>query len=328
MIKKKISTWLSVALGTSIILSSTAAFAADTYTIQAGDTLVTIGEKLAIDWHQLVQINNITSPDVIEVGNVLQLPTVAPTYTQKDLNEQDVMALLWMETSAEYRELCYQAYNLAQLQVDQAIHNAKSGDKPLAIIVDCDETILDNSAYDAGHTGHNDAYANDTWGKWVNAAKAGAMPGATECLQYMASKNVEVFYVTNRDAKAGLEGTMKCLKNLGFPNVDGQHVLLQTATGNKQPRFDAIAQNYHVAVYMGDNANDLPQGTYGQSLEQRNNTVDQHKNEFGTRFIVLPNPAYGDWEGVLAANYWHLSAQQKDDARKALLKTWRVDQNN
>lgn len=256
-----------------------------------------------------------------------EMKDTSVNYTQKDLNEQDVMALLWMQTSAEYRELCYQAYNMAKMQVDEAIKNAKQEDKPLAIVVDCDETILDNSAYDAGHTGYNDAYANDTWSKWVEAAKAGAMPGATEFLQSVAGKGVDVFYVTNRDEKTGLDGTMKNLKNLGFPNVDKKHVLLQNGTGNKQPRFNAVAKNYNVAVYMGDDANDLPIGTYGQSLQQRNNTVDKNSNKFGTKFIVLPNPAYGDWESALAAHYWSLSAQQKAEVRKVLLRTWRVDQD-
>lgn len=333
MIKKKISILLSIALSTSIIFSSSITFAADTYTVQSGDTLAKIGQKFSIDWKRLAEINGIKNPDLIYPGNVLKLPqvmaqtsaTAAPSYTQKDLNEQDVMALLWMQTAAEYRELCYQAYNAGKTQVDEAVKNAKQGDKPLAIIVDCDETVLDNSAYDAGHTGYNDAYANDTWAKWVDAAEAGAMPGAADFLQYIASKGVEVFYVTNRDAKAGLTGTMKNLKSLDFPNVDEKHVLLQSSTGNKQPRFDAVAKDYNVVFYMGDNENDLPVGAYGVSLQQRNSIADKNEDEFGTKFIALPNPVYGDWESAVAANYWGLSAEKKSEARKALLRTWRAD---
>jgi 5'-nucleotidase (lipoprotein e(P4) family) len=288
MFRKKTGILLAVVMSVSLIFSVSAVFAADTYS----------------------------------AGNK---PTA---YTQKDLNEQDVMALLWMQTSAEYRELCYQAYNMAKMQVDRAIKNKKPGDKPLAIILDCDETILDNSAYDAGHIGYNDAYARDTWAKWVNAARAGAMPGAVQCLQYISGKGVNVFYVTNRDAKTGLKGTLQNLKALGFPDVDRKHVLLQTDTGNKQPRFDAIAKDYQVVVYMGDNANDMPIGTYGMKMRERNNRVDKYENEFGTRLIVLPNPSYGDWEPAIAANYWSLSAKQKDEARKAMLRTWRADQSN
>ena len=72
-----------------------------------------------------------------------------PAYTVQDLNEQMVMALAWVQTSAEYRELCYQAFNLAGMLVDKAVASAQSGEKPLAVIADLDESLIDNSAYDA-----------------------------------------------------------------------------------------------------------------------------------------------------------------------------------
>lgn len=289
MIKKRFAILLTVIMSASIIFSSTLALAAEPYSIENEQS--------------------------------------TENYTQKDLNEQAVMALLWMQTSAEYRELCYQAYNVAKMRVDEALKNAKQGDKPLAIIVDCDETVIDNNDYNAGHTGYNDAYASDTWTKWIDAARADAMPGATKLLKYLSSKGVEVFYITNRDARTQLEGTINNLRNIGFPYVDEKHVLLATSTGNKQPRFDAVAKDYNVVVYMGDNANDLPIGTYGQSMEERNKTVDKYQDQFGTRFIALPNPAYGNWESAITSNYWGLSAKQKDDVRKAKLRTWRADQS-
>lgn len=311
----------------------------DTYVVKPGDNLFRIGLKFSMDFKAIAKINNISNVNLIYVGQIIKLlpktvqstpaPKPAPAaYSQKDLNEQDIMALLWMQTAAEYKELCYQAYNLTKMQVDEALKNHKSGDKPLAIITDCDEAVIDNTAYDAGHTGYNDAYANDSWAKWVDAAKAGAMPGAKDLLQYLSSKGVEVFYVTNRDAKNGMQGTMKNLKDLGFPNLDDKHLLLQTDKGNKQPRFDAVAKDYNVVTYMGDNENDMPIGTYGVSLDQRNASADKNKDSFGTKFIALPNPSYGDWEPAIASGYWGLSAQQKDAARKAKLRTWRADGTN
>lgn len=87
---------------------------------------------------------------------------------------------------------------------------------------------------------------------------------------------------------------------LGYPFADATHVLVQTAsTGDTQSRSDAIAQSSRIVSFLGDNANDLPIGTYGKSQADRNAAVDQHKAEFGTRFIALPNPVYGDWEGAL-----------------------------
>ncbi len=253
--------------------------------------------------------------------------TGTPAYTLKNLNEQTVMALVWMQNAAEYRELCYQAFNVASMAVDQALASQKSGDKPLAIVADLDETLIDNTAYDAGLVGRDAAYSSKTWTQWEQASLAKAVPGATGFLNSVAQRGVQVFYVSNRDV-AGLPGTINNLKTLGYPFADADHVLVQTtSTGNKQPRFDSIAQNYNIVSFLGDNANDLPIGTYGKSQAERNTIIDQHQTEFGTRFIALPNPVYGDWEGALAKGYWGLSPKGKDEARKATLETWVPPQN-
>lgn len=241
--------------------------------------------------------------------------------TVKDLNEQTVMALVWMQASAEYRELCYQAYNLAEMIVDKAVAASKPGDKPLAIIADMDETLFDNSAYDVGLIGTNDSFSPKTWTQWEQAAQAVSMPGAAEFLNDIRSKRVEVFYVTNRD-QAGFAGTIKNMQDIGFPFADAKHVLVSTGTSDKQPRFDQVARDYSVVVYMGDNANDLPLGTWHKSMKDRNAIVDQNKARFGTQFVVLPNPSYGDWEGALANGYFGLPPQGKRDARASVLKGW------
>ncbi len=244
-----------------------------------------------------------------------------PAATVKDLNEQTVMALAWMQNAAEYRELCYQAYNLAQMIVDKAIATKKVGDKPLAVIADVDETLFDNSAYDAGFIGKDEGYSGKTWTQWEIAAQALAMPGATDFLNSIAKKGVEVFYVTNRD-QAGFEGTIKNMKTLGFPFADSKHLLVSTGVSDKQPRFDLVSKDYSVAVYMGDNAGDLPIGSYHKNQKDRNALVDQNKDKFGTQFVVLPNPDYGDWEGALADGYFGLTPQGRSEARKAPLRTW------
>ena len=243
------------------------------------------------------------------------------TYTQKDLNEQTVMSLLWMQTSAEYRELCYQAFNLADMLVDKAVAAAKKGDKPLAVVSDLDETLLDNSAYDAGLIGRDAAYSGKTWIEWENAAQALAVPGAVDFAKYAASKGVEVFYVTNRD-QAGFDGTLKNLSALGFPFSDARHLLVSAGSGDKQPRFDQVAKDYSIIAYLGDNENDLPLGAYHKSMKDRNAIVDQNKALFGVQFVVLPNPDYGDWEPVVADNYYGLGPAGQSAARKAVLRTW------
>ena len=73
--------------------------------------------------------------------------TFTQASTTQDLNEQLVMATLWMQTSAEFRALCYQAFNLARINLDSFLDSHKSA-KPVAVIVDADETVIDNSAYE------------------------------------------------------------------------------------------------------------------------------------------------------------------------------------
>ncbi|KGM93666.1 5'-nucleotidase, lipoprotein e(P4) family [Clostridium botulinum] len=338
---KKKGLLISMVLSSSVLFSSFSSFAIDaTYKVKSGDTLRKISTKYHMTWKHLAKLNNIKSPYLIFPNQILklqentQVPTSDPVckpelkkqeITQKDLNEQLVMAEFWMQNSAEYKALCYQAYNTAKVIVDQNVASFKKGDKPLALITDCDETVMENSIYDAGFIDHNDSHNDDNWNKWVDAAEGKAMPGAKKFLDYAHSKGVEIFYVTGRDEKNSLDGTMKNLKKIGFPCVDKYHMRLKTDTGNKEPRMKELEKKYNVIIYMGDDEGDFPVGSYNQDMKTRNSLADKHKNEFGSKFIVLPNPSYGHWESSLAKNYWKLTPEQKNALRKQLIKTWRCD---
>ena len=111
--------------------------------------------------------------------------------------------------------------------MDAFLDSHKSA-KPVAVIVDADETVIDNSAYEALLIGQNFGYSSKTWNPWMQSAQATAMPGALEFLKYAQSRNVGIFYVTNRKM-VGYEGTGKNLKALGFPNaVSYTHLTLPT----------------------------------------------------------------------------------------------------
>ena len=142
----------------------------------------------------------------------------------------------------------------------------------------------------------------------------------------MDKLGVQIFYVTNRSMDTQYEGSARNMKELGFPQVDKTHMLFKTTTSNKQPRYDAIEAKYNVVVYLGDNAGDLPLGTYHKKQTQRNAIVDAHKDKFGFKYIALPNPSYGDWEPAQYenddGNYWALSPKEKRAARKQALRIW------
>jgi 5'-nucleotidase (lipoprotein e(P4) family) len=244
----------------------------------------------------------------------------AEAYDMVDLNEQLVMATLWMQTSAEYRALCYQTFNLAKFNL-QAVLSYYKGPKKLAVIVDADETVIDNSAYEAFLIGKNFGYSSKTWNPWMAAAQAEAIPGALEFLNYAKDRGVEIFYVTNRKM-VGYEGTEKNLTALGFPYVDQKHLLLRTDTSDKQPRREMVSSDYEVAFLMGDNLNDFESVFAKKSVADRFAAVDEIKAKWGTKFIVLPNPTYGEWEGAMYNYNWGSSPVEKDQMRKELLKRW------
>lgn len=243
-------------------------------------------------------------------------------YDTKALNEQLVMANLWVQVSGEYKALSYQAFNLAKLQLDSYLAK-HTGDKKVAVVVDADETVIDNSAYESWLVGRNEGYSSKTWAKWMDAAEAKAMPGAVEFLQYADSKGVDVYYITNRK-EVGREGTLKNLKALGFPQVNNEHLMLRSDTSNKEPRREKVSADHDIALLMGDNLNDFSADFRVKTLDESIAAVEKNKDLFGTKFIVLPNPAYGDWEGKVYDNNWGASAAEKDKMRKDHLTKWQT----
>jgi 5'-nucleotidase (lipoprotein e(P4) family) len=242
------------------------------------------------------------------------------TYTTKDLNEQLVMATLYMQNSAEFRAISYQSFYLAKIDLDTFLASY-SGSKPVAVITDLDETVIDNSAYEAFLIGNDFGYSSKTYNLWMAAAQAKAMPGAAEFLNYAKGRGVEVFYITNRKL-VGYEGTEKNLKALGFPYVDKKHLLVRTKSSDKQERRDMVAKDYEVALLLGDNLNDFLSVFAKKSVADRSAETDKIKGMWGKKFIVLPNPTYGDW--VSAMNNWSFahSAAEQDKIRKDLLERW------
>ncbi|WP_425448099.1 5'-nucleotidase, lipoprotein e(P4) family [Dethiothermospora halolimnae] len=243
-------------------------------------------------------------------------------YSIKDLNEQLVMATTWYQNSAEMRALSYQAFNLAKMVYDMDLNNNDSDEKR-AVIVDVDETVLDNSPYEAGLIGSDYAYPTG-WDDWINSAEGTALPGSIEFLNYVVENGGDVFYVSNRKIHL-LEGTMENLEKLGFPQVKEENILLREETSDKGPRREIVDENHRIVLLMGDNLNDFDSAFGDKNIEDRFEVTDTNKDKFGTKFIVLPNPMYGEWEGALYDYEWGISNEEKSQKRKAPLNTWIVE---
>lgn len=232
-------------------------------------------------------------------------------------NDYMELAVLSQQSSAEYVALCHQAFNLARVYFDQA--KPELGKKP-CIIVDIDETILDNSPYEAACVLQNISYP-DQWDQWVLSSRAEAVPGSLDFLKYVASQKTDIFYVTNRKEKFR-KATLKNLKEKEFPQADDDHVFMQTDSSTKEMYREKIRTEYHIILLAGDNLADFSPLFYKQDDVRRKFLADSLKTEFGSRFIVLPNPMYGDWEQCLYKNLKDLNPAQKDSIRKSKLTSF------
>lgn len=240
------------------------------------------------------------------------------TFTTKNLNDESVLALSWVQNSAEFTALSYQAFNIAKLRWDMDKEEGKK-----AIVVDVDETIINNSPFNAGLIGKDYGYSNDTWKAWSEDKSATAIPGAVEFLNYVVKTGGDVFYITNRKSmpEKGIDlkaDTIANLKALGFPQLDNKHLMLRTDTSKKQPRRDSVtAMGYRTVLLMGDNLADFAVAFDGDTMMVRNAAVENNKASFGDKFIILPNPVYGAWEGAVygGGKWYKKSAQEKSEIR-------------
>lgn len=228
-------------------------------------------------------------------------------------------AALWQQQSGEYKALCLQAYQLAALRLDQYL--AQSHGKPLAVVTDIDETVLDNSPYTVHQALNKKGYDEKSWAEWTAKAAADTVPGAPAFFKYAASRGVQVFYITNR-LESERAATLLNLQRFGFPYTDDQHLLLKTTTSGKEPRRQQVLQQYDIVMLFGDNLSDFSAIFDKQPTAARNAAALHAAADFGSRFIVLPNPMYGDWEGALYDFQYKLSERQKDSVMQSKLRNY------
>ncbi|MRR23440.1 hypothetical protein EG830_10745 [bacterium] len=260
---------------------------------------------------------------------------LSATGTQED-QDHLILATLWYQKSAEMRALYYQCFSNAEtalktnlemhscnrvftegtLPETRQVNKGKSGDaartssgilphevpsKPAAVVLDIDETLLDNSPYQGWQVIEKKPFNNDDWFRWVELARARPLPGAVEFTRYADSLGVEVFYVSNRTVQE-MVPTIQNMTEWGFVNADSTHLLLKETTSSKVERRAMIEKNYEIILLVGDNLADL-----GGNYEKRGGdygfgAVDTDRKLFGTKYIVLPNPMYGNWLNDILRN--------------------------
>lgn len=234
-----------------------------------------------------------------------------------------ITAASWYQLSAEMVALYHQGFNIAKLRLDEQLATNNSL-KPLAVVVDIDETMLDNSPYETIVITKGEQ--KDGWYDWTTKASAKALPGALEFARYAESKSVHIFYITNRDYQEHA-ATLLNLQKEGFPFATDDHLLTRSDTafsnGNtssKLGRRAKVSSTHEIVLLIGDNLNDFSEVFEDRSLNYGKDAVEKNKALFGQRFIVLPNPMYGAWEKPL---YDYKKNLTEDEKTELMLKKLR-----
>jgi 5'-nucleotidase (lipoprotein e(P4) family) len=235
-------------------------------------------------------------------------PTAPPTYV--NLN-----AVLWMQTSVEYKASAIQTYLVAQTALLQGLHdphwtaaleqNANFENLPPAVILDLDETVLDNSPFEARQIASGESYSDPAWTKWVNERRAGLVPGAMDFLQFAHANGVTPIYITNRVCDPAKEDdpTVQMLHDLQVPLDPGSDRLFcakDSKESDKTERRRMCAAKFRILLLLGDQLGDFLQiSPAAANLEGRERLFLAHQGLWGTRWFQLPNPTYGSWEGAV-----------------------------
>lgn len=245
--------------------------------------------------------------------NVQEEETVIKLTSENLLN-----ATVWYQQSAEMQATYYQAFNFAKNQLlinsDAAVTTL-----PKAVIVDIDETMLDNSPFEAYLIQNNKTFSKELWSEWVNLASAKALPGAVDFSIFAKENEVTVFYVSNRHVD-NLEPTLKNLQSEGFAYAEEKYISLKDETSDKTERRKKIAENYEIIMLIGDNLRDFDEVFKDRSDNFGKSITEGNRDLFGIKYIILPNPMYGQWEKPFRNADGETSHEQLlENMRKALI---------
>lgn len=255
-----------------------------------------------------------------------------PSGTHDNLN-----AVAWVQTSVEYRAITTQTFRAAADHLDVALKeknwdalvpsergNAATGLKP-AVVMDVDETVLDNSPYQARLIRDGKEYDEISWDQWVAEKKAKPLPGVVDFAKAAAEKGVTILYISNRAVHLK-EATLANLREAGLPVADdsvflGLGTVLEGCEQNgseKNCRRRLAGQNYRVLMQFGDQIGDFVQ-VEANTRDGRQALFDEYDNWFGERWWMLPNPTYGSWEPALFNNAWDQPAAARTQAKRDAL---------
>lgn len=255
----------------------------------------------------------------------------------QDLAPNDNLnAVLWTQRSVEFKGNAMTVYALGRIRLDQALADKKwtaapveqTGDfanLPPAVVLDVDETVLDNSAYQVWNIKAGTSFNIKTWNEFCDAKISGAVPGAVEFTKYAESKGVKVFYVSNRDV-AVEKSTRENMEKLGFPMGGNVDTFLmqgeQKDWGSKKgTRRAFLAKDYRILLEFGDNFGDFDD-RYSSSEADRLKFFQDNKDRWGREWLVIANPTYGSFEAAAFGFDYKKSDADKRKGKQGVLQGW------
>ncbi|MGF6496129.1 5'-nucleotidase (lipoprotein e(P4) family) [Luteibacter sp. 621] len=255
--------------------------------------------------------------------------------------DDNLNAVLWSQTSNEHDFIYLQTFRDAQEKLlkakadagwdalakdDRAAHESLKGLKP-AVVLDVDETALDNSPYQARLIRSGGEYNEAEWAAWCQEGVAKPLPGAVAFTKFASEHGIAVIFISNR-AKDLNDATLENLRKAGFP-VAGKESFLGLGTfvegceqsgSEKGCRRQLIASKYRVLMQFGDQIGDFA-NVYGNTAEGRAKAMAPYTAWIGERWFVLPNPTYGSWEPALFDNDYTLPRGERRQKKIDALRT-------
>ena len=260
----------------------------------------------------------------------------AQAQTQTPAPHDLLAANLWTQRSVEFKGNALTVFALARLRLDQALADKtwtaapveQKGDfanLPPAVVLDIDETVLDNSLYQVWTMKAGTVFSLPTWNEFCNAKVSRAVPGAVEFTKYAESKGVKVFYISNRAAEVE-PATRENMEKFGFAmggNVDT--FLMQGEKpewgSKKGTRRAVIVKDYRLLLSFGDNFGDFDD-RYSSSEADRQKFFEENKERWGREWLVIANPTYGSFDAAPFGFNYKAPADEQRKAKWDVLDAW------
>jgi 5'-nucleotidase (lipoprotein e(P4) family) len=207
----------------------------------------------------------------------------------------DPDSIRWVRDAAEYRAAVLQIYRDATGRVESEARARTAG--TWAVVLDADETVLNNATYQLERARQGLAFTPDSWAAWVRRREATPVPGAAAFLGRVHALGGRIAIVTNR-LQSECADTIAVFE-LYQLMYDAMLCRQDGTPSDKNPRFEAVATGQtpagttplEIVAFIGDNILDFPKLT--QALKA---SGDAAFADFGIRYFLIPNPMYGSWQ--------------------------------